>query len=294
MRKVRVCFVIGSIFFLSNCGSEHGSRLSAGPDAYVPILDYEPFKDANKIGEFSALDSFNDFIAKYNLKNGATESTILFSGGWNSCNPDARRTDVYKRAIRFLDMRAKMGVYYNVVATCYKKLTDKVYVFSSRSKNKLASATHNELYRFLKNTSQTTTSQTISFVGHSYGGWLAMKAATNLSNQLTINGLATLDPISVESCNILKAIRSPYQLIRAVYKGCVRAPDDVNYGLISLHVDWWDNFYQDNSRLLHSSAIDKANNHFLDYSYNRVLSPFKAHMAVDSDDRAWERFSEKL
>jgi len=295
MRKLRACFVVGSFFVLTNCGSDQGSQFGAVRQEFVPLLDYQSFDQANKDGGFSALENFDDYMNGYNQKNSTAVSTLVFSGGWNSCNPDAKRTDVYRRAVKLLESRASIGLFYNVVATCYKVNPDKIYVYSSKTSGKVASSGRNELYRELKAITRNSASQSISLVGHSYGGWLAMKAAINLSSQVTVDGLATLDPISQEDCSIKKAISSPYRLFVAIYKGCVRAPDDINYGLIALQVKWWDQFYQSNSRLLHSSNISEAHsNHHLDYSYNRVLKPFTAHMEADSDDRAWNVFSDKL
>ncbi len=141
----------------------------------------------------------------------------------------------------------------------------------------------------------------IHLVGHSYGGWTAMKIAKELElkNRFSIKNLVTIDPISRSECTpkkfteglpdveikrIIEKMLSGYTLTAedtpTTNKGCLRAPSDLGDAIAILaRTSRWTNFYQENYPFLHSSSIpgpiEKIENLKRDYrddSHNMFMS----------------------
>ena len=111
----------------------------------------------------------------------------------------------------------------------------------------------------------------IFLIGHSYGGWLAMKTVYELADNLEFTGLFTIDPISRKTCNY----ESPL--------GCISAPEDIipfQRIKIRRNTSKWLNFYQSETWYLHSSHILQAHANF--------IIP-KSHTDIDTEESVWLR-----
>lgn len=99
----------------------------------------------------------------------------------------------------------------------------------------------------------------VAIIGHSYGGWTAMKLALNLTPKATLSTLVTIDPISKQTCTprvFLNATNT-----KDTNTGCHRAPGSPEFSQQDLEKiakrsnGFWYNYYQTDAKLLHSSAI---------------------------------------
>lgn len=114
-------------------------------------------------------------------------------------------------------------------------------------------------------------------VGHSYGGWLAMKLASSYSGIADkIKTLHTIDPISKELCyfdNISE---------------CLSAPRDIEQPArehIRNVTETWMNAWQDATFFLHSSPITEADE-------NKKYE--SEHWDIDNDQDLWEEIHRQV
>ena len=132
----------------------------------------------------------------------------------------------------------------------------------------------------------------VVLIGHSWGGWLAMSDALKLPESAHLRYLATLDPISWQTC-------PPSTLITSVLGGtpsgapeepCTTAPEDLapDYAAIRERAAYWGQYYQDQFSYLHSTAIDAADvSRHLVYDGLSSASEWEAHGMVDRDDTVY-------
>jgi pimeloyl-ACP methyl ester carboxylesterase len=112
------------------------------------------------------------------------------------------------------------------------------------------------LYRTVSDFVDPLSNPKIYIVGHSYGGWSAIQVAQELGDRgFHVSGLTTIDPINPVLCkpralagNILSSGSAPL--------GCLTAPSDFDSRIFQ-HVSWWRNFYQKQTTILHSDAIQQ-------------------------------------
>jgi pimeloyl-ACP methyl ester carboxylesterase len=119
-------------------------------------------------------------------------------------------------------------------------------------------------------------------IGHSYGGWLAIKILARLPTQIKQGLLVTLDPISYLECSPItyaKVIGNflsgyGYAAIQGL-EPCQRSPVDITAAELkqTRHIlgdNHWRNYYQTNFYPLHSDSFNRT--HGPDSSRN--LGPF--------------------
>jgi pimeloyl-ACP methyl ester carboxylesterase len=119
-------------------------------------------------------------------------------------------------------------------------------------------------------------------MGHSYGGWLAIKVLARLPRKIKQGLLVTLDPISYTQCsplNYAKVIGNflggyGYSAIRGL-EPCQRSPVDITTAELKqmryiLADNRWKNYFQTNFYPLHSDSFNRA----YGPDYSRNLSPF--------------------
>lgn len=114
-------------------------------------------------------------------------------------------------------------------------------------------------------------------VGHSYGGWLAMKLAESYRGTPDkIKTLHTIDPISKELCYFNNVSE------------CLSAPRDIGKPSrehIRDHTETWVNAWQDVTFFLHSSSIAEADEN---PKYD------EEHWDIDNNDELWEKIHQQI
>lgn len=136
----------------------------------------------------------------------------------------------------------------------------------------------------------------VHLLGHSYGGYLAMRLALALPESLKPRYLATVDPISLVGCPASSFVQSLAMSERSgseAVAGCVSAPHDLrpSYDNIAGSVDYWENFYQDNFGYLHSEDIPVAE---ANYRVTIGRNHASAHWLIADDTRVWRTINRSV
>ncbi len=135
----------------------------------------------------------------------------------------------------------------------------------------------------------------VFIVGHSHGGWLAMKTALILPASVPLAGVVTNDPISRVNCGV-QAI-----LWQVNHNGCQEAPQDVSddeRGQILARISGggqWRHYYQRNFAPLRSAAFAGTNvpqvqvdlSPFLSYYGGGTVASMNAHTGIDNMQSPW-------
>lgn len=129
-----------------------------------------------------------------------------------------------------------------------------------------------DLIKTLNALTATLQSPDVYLVGHSYGGWAAMKLALALPAPVKVSALIGVDAISARNCLPMQFLDS---LLKRPVPGCTEAPSDVTAQervTLAQRVRTWINLYQLDSRLLHSGAIANATNTMRRYPGRGLLA----------------------
>jgi hypothetical protein len=147
-----------------------------------------------------------------------------------------------------------------------------------------------EMAKFINTSLKSPKSVRIGLVGHSYGGWTAMKLAPLLDPKFKLEVMVTLDPISKVECTPQGFI--DVLVSGAPQPGCLRAPRDISQAVIDKIKPEkpWVNYYQTDFNLLHSSPINQVKNVKKSYT-----GPgFEPHLGFITDadlfQEIWELF----
>jgi hypothetical protein len=162
----------------------------------------------------------------------------------------------------------KFGTEPNYLISCYAETAD-VHYYGNSDHETLHHGTRAQFRDAVNDQAQQ--GGAIFLIGHSYGGWLAMKTVYELAGDLEFTGLFTIDPISRKTCNY----ESPL--------GCISAPEDIipfQRTKIRRKTQKWLNFYQSETWYLHSSHILQAHANF--------IIP-KPHTDIDTEESVWLR-----
>jgi pimeloyl-ACP methyl ester carboxylesterase len=156
--------------------------------------------------------------------------------------------EIFKRVTTLAAyIKSQFNVDPSIQASCFTK-ERRLIVSSSLNHYNPTTPTDEE---YLDNTHQLMNDYThIYVVGHSYGGWLAMKLMETWNgDQNAVKSVYTLDPISKELCYF----NNPDE--------CVSAPNDISDAGRQHIQDYsgiWVNPWQENTLFLHSSRIPQA------------------------------------
>jgi pimeloyl-ACP methyl ester carboxylesterase len=128
----------------------------------------------------------------------------------------------------------------------------------------------------------------VHVVGHSHGGWLAMRLA--LDTTIPIASLTTVDPISYPLCQPEDIAQWALGSL-LTYRdnpGCQGAPPDLapRFGDVRRRVGRWSHYWQDEFIPLHSGPIGAATGGGrLGYGFS-PMDP-RAHEDIKTDARVW-------
>ena len=188
-----------------------------------------------------------------NSRDGGTRpATILAFGGNRSCKPGGDSlpsplaTDMARRLIGMVHLVRSVGRPVEVLTSCF---TDPDRVLVSRN---LSSTSEDLDFETLveQSVSSSDENHSLFIIGHSYGGWIAMRTAERIAAQSgKIAGLVTIDPISRRECTYTN------------WDNCLSAPRDLSQKsleTIAANSGNWTNFYQTRTSYLHSSTIAQA------------------------------------
>lgn len=202
-------------------------------------------------------------------------STCTESDSYHNGEQGPLGAQIFRKIERiFQHITDKLGVEPGLMASCFTN-DSKLITASSLDGWKLNKPSDKE---YLASVHQQIDFFTHVFVvGHSYGGWLAMKLAETYGGANDkIKTLHTIDPISKELCYFNNVSE------------CLSAPRDFDVASrtrIRENTGVWVNAWQDTTFFLHSSAIAEADEN---PKYDAE------HWDIDNDDSLWESLNEKV
>lgn len=165
----------------------------------------------------------------------------------------------------------------NIIFACYELMSPSMQFYDVRNQPKMTAIDHSQLDAIvlpqMKGYARTVV------IGHSYGGWRAMKLVSSPQFQAYSNGntsLVTVDPISKVNC------QGPFD------RDCRMAPSDFTHEELSnLHTtSRWLNAVQDLGIVIGSDAMPAAH-------ANLTLSGVN-HFTISTDPRLWTAINQFL
>ncbi|TNE50499.1 MAG: alpha/beta fold hydrolase [Deltaproteobacteria bacterium] len=276
---------------LVGCGQPLSSRPSSGL--------IEPVVEASLEEQERAQDQQPESTPSPFVWVSQQRRLFVVMGGWGSCGRTGwgsltpRKTGMYEPAQRLLaKAKAKTGESSHWIVSCFGMYSSRAYVVTSAAPEKVYSASVETFLSYVQRESQRAGGRSLFLIGHSHGGWLAMRVAYALRQIRTIPLLVTIDPISRTQC-------TPSRMVAAYFRsatqlrpepGCTNSPPDFTSNQekeIHSAVGWWKNFYQSQSPLLHSAYIGQAHkNTMLSFDVSSWLA-YQAHVNIGSDARVW-------
>lgn len=235
-------------------------------------------------------------------------SALAIMGGWNSC-PLGKplSTSMAEEAAKLIEGFNRKGMYFRFVISCFRQDPQTIYYFSTLDPKNVYRGNLSHVRSVVKQLAEQTSVRRLHLIGHSYGGWLAMKVATWLPQDFVIDGLYTIDPISRTHCTIQKQIKSYFSLLflPKPEQGCTEMPRDFDapeLESVAMRTSNWYNFFQVDSVLLHSGVgrFSDVKNYFVDFpepKWTDYLSPFQvydAHRFIAQTKGVWDRIQQSI
>lgn len=212
----------------------------------------------------------------------SAETIYLISGGYVSCRTswnDPTSAPVFQAAKPRLDPEAFVAVCFRSDSTVLAFRSDKATVTSTGGVAELVQAVRARM-------EQAEPGSRLVVIGHSYGGWAAIKAAAELVHDYPIDYLASIDPISTTLCP-----PSAYLDNSQPYPSCTVAPEDLTEEFAALRQAGvhWVQFFQDRYEFIRSTPIEQASrNVYLTYPNLSDFWAWQAHALMDGDARVWD------
>ncbi len=155
------------------------------------------------------------------------------------------------------------------IASCHRN-NDVVHFLASDAPNGMPTST--DFDGFFAKIDVLAAGHKVLVAGHSYGGWLALRAGMSLQSE--IGALVSIDPISRPNCSLWTP------------NGCVVFPSDID-GIerqsIADRSGYWVNYFQRQTSYLHSLPAQEADE-------NPELPA--SHTSIDTDPAVWTRLGE--
>jgi pimeloyl-ACP methyl ester carboxylesterase len=210
------------------------------------------------------------------------KAMMVVMGGFNSCHTDASGKPspwgmpMFQAAEKAASQahQANPDLTVSWFISCHT--TDDIAWFITSEHPTVRAANLADVPAWIEDLKRQTASSTIHALGHSYGGWLSMKALLALAEEDSLNSLFTVDPISRVDCSFTQP------------QGCLSAPRDITAPqrqILSKRTGTWKNFFQTQTSYLHSSAIPEA---------DANLELATTHTRMDTDATVWRFFGNDL
>jgi pimeloyl-ACP methyl ester carboxylesterase len=209
-----------------------------------------------------------------------------FFSGFRSCGSSADgsanpMTDSFKDIYKKVENTVGENEVSLAIRGCYDTDASKVR-FTLSNLRQTISSTVPEMIKIVGEELKKIAPVKLHLVGHSYGGWTIMQLAKNIPPEIKIEGITTIDPISVKECNT--AVYASLILGGGNINGCQRAPADFaesDIKAIRSRTNRWTNYYQNNFPLLHSGPIAAATNNEKSY-YSLGFEPHNDFLRDES------------
>ena len=215
------------------------------------------------------------------LKDSQLRPLVISMSGNSTCKPTQtgdegpNGTSFFLKSMKVAnELEATRGSGPFMIASCYDADAG---LISSRSNDGWRNERTDEASFIRMAHEQMHSANHVFIMGHSYGGWLAMKLLEGWGGDPNLVGtIDTIDPISKVTCSFSQPA------------GCIIAPQDIKIPQ-RVHIAGvskiWVNTWQNNTFYLHSSLITEADIN------KRVLD--LDHYTVATDDGLWEDIKQR-
>ena len=229
-----------------------------------------------------------------------SDPVVWIAGGWNSCKetatdlrPSPWGMNAFKHfAVMYERLKSSRYPKLEYFATCLTPDIRTVKMVNSSDVHEILEIQREAAFSLVAKRAAELNAP-IVIIGHSYGGWLTMKAAQT-KTEAPIKLLLTMDPISAVTCTaeVMTQIietKLNYDLFAAP-PGCVTSPKDISaaqQNQIRGNVRRWVNLWQrDTFNVLHGSPIDQAENEevFLDGA-----DAINGHINMGLSESVWQK-----
>lgn len=186
---------------------------------------------------------------------------------------------------------------FGVVMSCYYpeiEITGINYINNLDGNNSIARTDLNEMFQSINSSLEKLKNPKVTIVGHSYGGWTAMKLVQNLNPKATLNTLVTIDPISRENCRP-RALIENLTLEGPGVRGCNEAPSDFDgkaIDMIARRAGSWYNYYQTSAVKLHSSTFSSSLVKNEEVIYQPKDKKFESHILFMHDTKFIDKITD--
>lgn len=225
--------------------------------------------------------------------------------GYASCTTDTdtfagfEKNEMYQGLMKTKAyLTASTGEDFKFFVSCFSKNPDKLYYISSEQKvtgpdMAVPMADSDGVVSALMTMLGNHPNPKAFIIGHSYGGWLSMKAvqtAVSIGMTDVVRVLHTLDPVGKNDCGLGGVISSgmagsdsptpDYML------GCRHAPNDLDTGAIAIGTTRWKNVFQNIDVLMHSSEIRAADENLL-FTTSDIPMGLDANVTLRESQMIW-------
>ncbi|NBQ52526.1 MAG: hypothetical protein EBU49_02940 [Proteobacteria bacterium] len=217
--------------------------------------------------------------AHLNVQSASESAQLLLFGGNRSCKsstdsiPSPVTMDMAPRAIGLINRFRSDGGTAEVLTSCFID-PDKI-LLSRNFSPKFDTVDPDTLID--QAMAGIDANQRIFIIGHSYGGWIAMKIAERFTSKSgQVAGLITIDAISRKGCTYSN------------WSNCLAAPQDFSkesLDEVKTNTRHWANFYQTTTPYLHSGSIAQAD-------VNLELQA--SHFTIDTNEAVWRHADRML
>lgn len=241
------------------------------------------------------------------------EPVIVTLGGFDSCatgplGPTPEGTARWETSARLSRRFAAEEPQW--VRGCFD-ITSRLYWIASDAPTTVRSTTLDALGPFLDAVNGRVgdgARRPVFLLGHSYGGWLAMRAAWSLPPSADLRLLFTVDPISPNECTVgsyLRAVASPLTAPWSL-AGCQHAPTDFTRSarqriVTRVSDGGFRHYYQRNFVPLRSSAMEGDPQPHRTYDVSAFLThlggvhpAWNAHVAIADLSIVWYSFEASI
>jgi hypothetical protein len=224
---------------------------------------------------------------------------IVLNQGYDSCRPELSRNNAFLKTqmVRLKELlKSKSGIKNSdVIHSCFgpsKEFELKYWLQDQTEEHRAPSI--DAFLDVVKSRIASSSTRHVVVVGHSHGGWLAMKVVNSLDRRVTVDHLVTIDPISYEACqpSTLAGTMLGSLLGRNGSRGvCVGLSKDVLDMIADIRgkVSFWQQHYVTKTAYLHSEPIPEADeNHWYDFPEHSSWN-YEPHIVVRERSDLWEK-----
>lgn len=227
------------------------------------------------------------------------QPVIIAMGGFNSCRRDLSRADEQKHWWNLMEYRQQIESAYGReprwIFSCFASSNASVTMYNSWEDRGNSIESLGSGIQKIKSLLATRNDYAVFLVGHSYGGWFAIKTAMALQGLVPVVNLASIDPISTKLCipSSMKRviIRSLFGRGELTDPECTRAPQDLIEDAAARPPTFyhWQNFYQVQARNLHSGPMEVANENIrISGDANDNSTGTSMHVAIGGVELVWD------